>query len=206
MTLEEKCSSLLGLIPVILDLIKQAEDVTADELIIGDEKHSDDINNIINELYGVYSKKGGETDILEIKYLCTQTIEDMSETPEKITSKAVSVILQNSSPSLVNSEVNKVLMNAFKESKDSVIRSPESCGGILGGILDNLPRVYFESLGYLCAYVRDYSEEKDSVCYFLSQCVFGKVPSGEETTAEMLMTVLVNNAEPIFGRIARVIQ
>ena len=108
-------------------------------------------------------------------------------------------VVTQCNPPLVDTPSITNLVNQFKAKKPDVATKDEVCGGALGPVLDDLPRSHFEVLGSVCAYVRDCSKDVLSVTKGVATGILG---SGSSKMDKELFQLLVDKAEPLFGRIA----
>lgn len=147
------------------------------------------IKVMISELYENLVQEERLT-ITQIKFVYTNF-------EETLWPRAVVAIISKCEPKLIPDSQLSDLFKTYKANKSAVSSNNQTCGGTLGPILDEIPRNHFETLGAFLAYVRDFSQDVVHVTK-----VLGKIVLGNQKEAKDLFLLMVENAEPLFGRIA----
>eukprot|EP00924_Labyrinthula_sp_SR-Ha-C_P008633 snap_masked-scaffold_37-processed-gene-1.38-mRNA-1 protein AED:1.00 eAED:1.00 QI:0/-1/0/0/-1/1/1/0/205 len=188
------CTSILPLVPILLDFFRQ-EDVRADIFLrISSESNSD----VERALKALYEEKANEDrlTLTQIKYL----YEDDDREPV-LWASGIITILTSCSPSIITQEHGAQLLGLFKENKSRILASEEECGGILGPVLDELPRRNFEVLGNFLAFIRDTVSDLTAVSNKLGPKII-PLPKTPKKEIVHLFETMVEKSEPLFGRVA----
>lgn len=209
--LPTRCYAVLPLVPILIDFLRKAK-ISADALIPGkaskmnrsvrtprspnsvqsqSTQFDPNITEAINQLAENLEEEGRMT-LTQIKFIYTSYEED-------IWARVVYYIISNCEPKLINAETAYKMIEVFKQKRQDLTTKDEACGGALGPILDDIPRSHFEVLGAFCAYIRDCSRDVISVSKGVAK---GVIASGSSKDDKDLFQLLVDKAEPIFGRIA----
>ena len=192
----DNCYSLLPLVPILLNFLRQSK-LPAEALMPSGSSGSAasqadaNIKDAIADLAENLQQEERLT-ITQIKFVYTSY-------EENVWSKAIYQILASCKPRIINAKQSGELLSLFKKNKQEIVASDESCGGILGTVMDDLPRNHFQVLGAFCAFVRDYAQDVTVVSKALAK---GILTPGSGKDAKDLFQVMVEKAEPLFGRIA----
>lgn len=189
----EKCSKILPLVPVLLNFFRQSTEILADDLVITNKDHDKDISVLIGSLYRGVTENN--LSLTQINFVCTN-----SGISQKIWPKAITKIISSCALRLINDRICDKLFKEYQNNKSLVTNNNQECGSILGPVLDELPRKNYEVLGTLLAYIRDYSHDFSFVSKHLARSILTSGGSGK--SAKELFVIMVDNAEPLFGRVA----
>lgn len=192
----DSCYTLLPLVPILLNFLRQSK-IPAESLMPNTSSGSaaSQADATIKEAIADLAENLQQEErltITQIKFVYTSY-------DENVWSKAIFQVVASCSPKLISDKKSAELLSLFKKNKQDILMSDESCGGILGPVMDDLPRNHFQVLGAFCAFVRDNSQDVAAVSKALSK---GILTPGGSKDAKELFQVMVEKAEPLFGRIA----
>lgn len=210
--LRERCHSVLTLVPILLDFFRQSR-IGADEFILEKSKGQ----GISASSRSMKGKKNLSIDLDEetenaLTELCDnyESEDRMSVTQlklvystfdEEVWPKAILYIVSQSTPPLLDEGSVKSMVDLMNQNKQEITVKDSVAGGLLGPVLDELPRMNFEVLGAFFAFIRDNSRDGPAVCKSIARKM---LKHGSSKDLKALFQLMVDKAEPLFGRIAAV--
>lgn len=183
-------SNLVELVPTVVGMLRRADPNAANMFLKDVSK--DDVNEALEELNDAVV---GEKHLLTM----TQVRYTYNHYDDEVWAQGLLDIFKRANPRVVAPEISKRLLSAYGETEGG-LGSAEEVGGSLGPVLDDMPRTFFQALGELCALIRDTASDAKAVAEKIGNQVLGV----KSKDAGPLLHVMVEHAEPLFGRVAAV--
>mmetsp|Transcript_16130 Transcript_16130/g.18280 ORF Transcript_16130/g.18280 Transcript_16130/m.18280 type:complete len:202 (-) Transcript_16130:159-764(-) len=191
----EELSRILPIVPILISVLRKGEKRAADLLLsVGDVS---DVQDAISTLHE-------DVNIEQRQFTITQLRFKMYDHENSVWAEAIKTVLTGCAPRLILDEVAAKLLSVYSKNSSELKSNDKVCGAKLGSVLDDLPRTRFQVLAELCAFIRDTSSSSDKLAEVFAKELLAPNGSSNDAVAVELFKLMIEKAEPLFGRPAAV--